>query len=391
MDKKQQKKEELIKKANQAWLCLAQKIFLKNRLQETKPWGYFNLTPSRSQGRKVPLIYINTVGCFHKFKGGCTMCDLGYLNNRIRVSQKQIKNRFVRALDFAESNNKNYEHGIFNINACGSFFDQREVPLKIREYVLKRIASNKKRHKRTMFVTESRLEFINKELLEEVRSILGYDTEIKVGFGIESTNDIIREACVNKGLPKDYRDKLKLIKKYNIKRDAHVIFKPPFLTEKEAIGDVVNSVKELFRDNLSDFVVIMTMNLKPMTFLKKLEKEGLYKLPSIWSVIEIIKRLGPDACQHIFFNGFITDRGSSVKIVKGCDYCSPLLMPKILNFNRPNKKQWRELIKFSKSISCPCKIDWKKEMNRQNKTSIESRIISRLNLLSLKYLNKKVL
>jgi len=179
---------------------------------------------------------------------------------------------------------------------------------------------------------------------------------------MESTNKLIREACVNKDLTSDFLDRLMILRNNNIYITASVLLKPPFLTEKEAIEDTLNSVKELLDNNLVDHVNVMTMSSKPLTIVRKLEEMGLYKLPSIWSTIEVIKLLGPNYGDRLSFRGLIMgDTLDDTRSAHGCNECSNKIMPQLLKISKYTPKKWKEFIRLANSIDCKCKKEWKKE------------------------------
>ena len=353
-----------------------------------KLWGYMEI---ESCDEPITILsWLNTVGCAHTYKNGCTMC---HYNLRYKIRKIGIKKMMLACdelLSFLEMKNEVNEYGTFVIFPGGSFLDESEIPKEIREYILKRIAKNKKNYKKTLFRTDTRLEYVNEKNIIEIRKILGDDSIIKFGFGMESTNKLIREACVNKDLTSDFLDRLMILRNNNIYITASVLLKPPFLTEKEAIEDTLNSVKELLDNNLVDHVNVMTMSSKPLTIVRKLEEMGLYKLPSIWSTIEVIKLLGPNYGDRLSFRGLIMgDTLDDTRSAHGCNECSNKIMPQLLKISKYTPKKWKEFIRLANSIDCKCKKEWKKEINLKPKLNLQERIVHGIGTLVNEYrLNK---
>jgi len=376
--------EEVIRVADLAWQDIMKKIHKQRGQKTIKKWGYINIPVLYRPGRQMPLTHIPTRGCRSHLNGGCTMCDYGHLDNLTETEQKK---QAILALNHIEKSNLKYpELYLFNLTSIGSFFDVGEIQISLRKYIFERIADNRSKSKYIWFITESRLEYINEENVKEMINILGEDINIEIGFGFESSNKLIQEGCINKRFPENYKDKIRLLKSYNIILDCHIIIKPPFLTEMEAIDDTVKSTRYIFDNDLADLAIVMAMNEKPLTLVGKLISKGKYELPSIWSVVEIIKRLGPDICSETRFFGFITNN-AEVKTVKGCNECSDKIMPTILNFTG-DVKEFHDIIKTADSIDCKCKREWKQKIKFKPKSTLAERIATGIDELAKEYLNK---
>jgi hypothetical protein len=183
-----------------------------------------------------------------------------------------------------------------------------------------------------------------------------------------------------------------LLNKFNVIKSAHLILKPPFLTEKEAIEDIIFSIKKIFLDRLGDEIVVMIMNLRPYTLTWEMNKIGYYELPSIWSVIEIIKKIGPDLCKKIHFNGIVVSNNNynNIKIVRHCKDCGGILLPKLIKFKRPNSDMWKDLIDTADRINCKCKKEWRSSINQKEQLPLEHRIVYFLEKMTKKYLNSSI-
>ena len=374
--------KEVIRVAGLAWQDIMKNIHKQRGQKIIRKWGYINLPVLYTPGRQMPLTHIPTRGCRSHMNGGCTMCDYGHLDDLTETEQKK---QTILALDHVEKSNLEYpESHIFNLTPIGSFFDVGEIPIHLRKYIFERIAENKS--KDIWFITESRLEYIDEENIEEMTDILGEDTNIEIGFGFESSNELIREGCINKRFPKNYKEKIRLMKSYNIVRDCHIIIKPPFLTEKEAIDDAVESTRYIFDNDLADLAIVMAMNEKPSTLVGKLISEDKYELPDIWSVIEIMRQLGPEICSETRFFGLVANN-TEVKTVKGCDECSGRIMPKVLNFTG-NVNEFHDIIKTADSIDCRCKREWKQKIKFKPRSTLAERVAAGIDELAKEYLDK---
>lgn len=267
------------------------------------------------------------------------------------------------------------------------FLTTQKLLRKLEKKIFQKIAERKNNFKLMEFITESRLEFINEEKLKEMRAIIGNDVDVEVGFGIESMNRLIREGVINKHLPDDYKEKIALLRKYNVKVAGHIIIKPPLLTEGEAIEDAVNGIREMFSNNLADIGIIMTMNKKPATLIGKLIEEGKYKLPSIWTTVEIMKRIGPELALKCGFFGFSVADEKNVEITNGCNQCRDEIFERLINYS-PNNDAYNNLMQAADKMDCPCKRNWQKEVVAKPKSTLVQRIAGELDLLIKEYLGR---
>ncbi|MCX6779168.1 MAG: hypothetical protein NTU97_02975, partial [Candidatus Magasanikbacteria bacterium] len=204
----------------------------------------------------------------------------------------------------------------------------------------------------------------------------------------ESLNPLIREGAVNKHLPKDYQDKIALLRKYRMRVAGHLQIKPPFVTERETVEDVIASARELYGKGLVDRIIIMTMNSRPSTLVGKLEQEGKYELPSHWSVVEIMRQLGKGLCHETRFYGFVV-MDPKIKVVKGCEECDDVIMPLILDFSGSGD-EYDRIMAAADSLNCPCKREWQQKMDPANQpsTTLPERIAKGLDDLGREYLGK---
>lgn len=354
-------------------------------INSNRMWGYFE---TRLPNNAIATIgWLKTIGCSHTLSGGCSMCAYSVRKNGQKLENKKMSKAIDDLLSYLEFKNKGQKQGTFNISTGGSFFDDQELSENFRMKIYKRIAKNRKKHRNILFRTETRLEFISEEKLREMRKILKNNVEIIIGFGIESTNLLIREACINKNLPVNYINKIKLLKKFNVKTNVPIILKPPFLSEKEAINDAVKSVKDILKAGTADYANVMTMNSRPGTLVRLLEEEGRYQLPKIWSTIEVIKLLGFNIVKKMSFPGFSVGAGKKqIRTVKGCKECNKVIMPIILQFNKPTKDRWNYLLKASRNINCSCEKEWIKLINKKEKYNLRKRIFLELDYISTKFL-----
>ncbi|MFH7881068.1 MAG: hypothetical protein QXI09_03640, partial [Candidatus Aenigmatarchaeota archaeon] len=147
---------------------------------------------------------------------------------------------------------------------------------------------------------ESRAEYINEESLRRLAEAVEDPSKLSIGIGLESSNDLIRELCINKCLSiKLFIRSLKLLKKYNISSTVYVTIGKPFIDDRTNIVDTVESIKFAFQYG-ADRVVLLRIGIQPYTLLYWLYKHGLYKPIEVWAIVEVLKRLPPELRKNVF-------------------------------------------------------------------------------------------
>jgi hypothetical protein len=217
-------------------------------------------------------IILRTKGCYWD---RCLMC--GYLRDADRrVEIENLKNQ----RDFALSR-YDMDFGILKIFTSGSFFDEREIPEKFREYVYENMLNSGFRK----LIVESRPEFIKKEKISFPSNLT-----LEVGIGLETANDFIREYCINKGFKfENYVNAVSVLKEEKAGVKTYLLLKPPFLSEREAIEDMIDSARAIA--DYTDVVSLNLMNIPSGTYLERLWKWKLYRPPWLWSAVKVLKEI----------------------------------------------------------------------------------------------------
>lgn len=79
------------------------------------------------------------------------------------------------------------------------------------------------------------------------------------------------------------------MKKFNICSLAYVLLKPPFLTEKEAIDEAINSIKKATAIGF-ERISLEPMSVHRFTVVDALSLANNYRVPWFWSVIEVVEK-----------------------------------------------------------------------------------------------------
>jgi len=337
-------------------------------LRAARPWpsaeysegGYFRI-PINIGGKlhNMPLGFVGTKGCNWARSGGCTMCDYGGFNGT--VPDEILVQQTVGLLDQWPDETE------INLSALGSFFDDKELSLAARRGILAEVA---KRPNIELIGVESRAGDVNAAKIKEARSHLGVHRCLEVGMGLESVNDFVRNVCINKGLSrKTFERAVKTIQDCGAQAVGHVLLKPPFLTEEEAINDAIATIEYLDALGVRR-IVLMVCNVKDGTLVGELYKQGLYRPPWLWSVLRTALNVSSSAQNKLLIYGF--DCGiPMVDIGRNCKKCSE----KIINLMRKFSGTGEEIyLQDANCINCDCKSGWNDVCGDKSQKDIIGRI-----------------
>lgn len=303
---------------------------------------------------------------WYKCGGGCTMCNYSHRSgisaeNVIRTYEDDILNSISNI-------GKHYDKLKLYIN--GSFFNEHELSAEVATCFLKRI---KNVFGIEQVCVETRPEYINCEKMLHYIS----ETQLKfeVCFGIESTNDEIRNKCLHKNL-----NYLSFINVYHSICElcdvkVYLLVKPPFISERESIEDVVNSVYDLLNEGITS-ISYTPIAIQKNTLLEFLLQENVYRPVWLWSLIEINSRLSSVHAQYpqIHLSG-LDFYPEPLYLFYNCENCTKTLL-NILK-EKPNLT-WADI---PQELLCSCYDEWKAEIEKNSLYTIDQGIEIAQNLL----------
>lgn len=296
---------------------------------------FYNKEKVQGKEAKALSIILPTVGCRWR---RCNMCS--YFEDSPNDSNINIFNIFIE--EFKSAYNKEIKK--VKLFTSGSFLDPREVNSDCAKKIISFLSENGINE----VTLESRPEYVQEDYLKEI--IGKNEIQIEVAIGLESSNNRILENSINKGFTfEDFLSASRVLKKLNIKNKAYLMIKPPFINEKEAIHDAIESAKAI--EYIVDVISFNPMTIHKNTLVEYLWNKGEYSPPWGWSILEILKetsKLRPDIICHPV--AFGRSRGP-----KNCKICNREVEKRILEFSL-NKDP--SLLEYD----CPCKKEWEKEI-----------------------------
>ncbi len=303
----------------------------------------------------VGTIYLKNNCSWMSNSYGCTMCN--YSCREHVVANDVIKEH----LDEIIGQISIYKLKHIKIYMNGSFFCDQELDFHNRYLLLSRL---QQQCNVNSFTVESRFDCIDKKKLYDLVQSLP-QIKLDIALGLESTNDKILKYAINKGtsfsqFKKVYREIKDIV---NIK--VYLLFKPPFLTELEAIEDMVSSIRDLINIGVSR-ITITPLSVQNQTLTKFLLEEHLYRPLWLWSIIELntrIKRMNLKNT-NIKIAGF-QHLPVPVSTPFNCEKCSDFYSNKINSFKLFD---WDDV-----GEKCDCYNEWLSEINKEERKTIEER------------------
>lgn len=312
-----------------------------------------NTILSSSQEGKAIVFIIPTKGCYwaRSATGGCTVC--GYINDSLDHKPVNILEEFTSVWKRKFRKDQNITAvKIFN---SGSFLDSTEMPWEDGAGIIEYIVSHESISEISI---ESRPEFILKhpDRLDQIKK-LTTNIRFGIGIGLESTNEYIRNVCINKKISlSDYTSSVKNLDARSIFTKTYVLLKPPFISEIEAINDSKKTIIDAVKAG-SKMISLNPCNVHSGTLAEWMWKRNMYRPPWLWSVIEVLK-----SAQNLQNNAVVQCEPVGAGKIRGpsnCKKCNDIILSEIAIASR--KQDFSSL----EMLECECKEKWRNELLKE--------------------------
>ncbi|KXS43637.1 MAG: Fe-S oxidoreductase [Methanolobus sp. T82-4] len=294
-------------------------------------------------GQKIDTLTIifRTSGCWWGKAGGCTMCGYVYDSAQTPPSDTDLLKQLENAMEKASG----FENFMVKIFTSGSFLDIREIPLLVRHSILSALEKDDRVSK---VLAETRPEFVSEEAVKDCRKYLG-GKAFEVAMGLETSSDLIRRESINKGFKFDDFERAAVIARENgATVKTYLMLKPLFLSEKQALEDIVKSVRDAAP--FSDTFSINLCNIQNGTYVERLWQKGQYRPPWLWSIVEILKKTKSEFPDMVISSDPVG--AGSKRGPHNCKQCSRDVADLIRQFSLSQD------ISFLEVPDCECKDLW---------------------------------
>ncbi|MDV0446077.1 hypothetical protein MmiAt1_16890 [Methanimicrococcus sp. At1] len=332
---------------NQSVLEIRERQRIKSKPYDEPAAFWISKDNLRGDVIDVLTIIFQTSGCYWGKQGGCTMCGYVYDSSTGEPAESDIMAQLDKALEQAER--RKLERFMVKIFTSGSFLDKREISADLRKEILSRLAGDERI---AAVLAETRPEFVTEESAADCLAVMG-GKPLEFAYGLETTSDRIRRESINKGFSfAHFKRAAEIAKQNGIFTKAYLMLKPPFLSEKEAMDDILNSIDEVAP--YAETVSINLCNVQNGTFVEKLWENKEFRPPWLWSIVNILKEAKtkhPDLYLMSDPVGAGAKRGP-----RNCKICSRDVADMIREFSITQD------VKTLEKIDCGCKLLWEKEL-----------------------------
>ncbi|HLY77219.1 MAG TPA: radical SAM protein, partial [Thermoplasmata archaeon] len=177
------------------------------------------------------VLILRTRGCYWADLKGCSMC--GYAKDTLgrSATPDELDQQLGAALRMYRG------EPYVKIYTSGSFLDDREVDAGSRQRLVEGFAGKARR-----LLFETLPEFATPAVLRPLQ--VAFPGELEVALGLESTQPEVLLRYVNKNSPPEaYLEAADRVRSLGLRAKGYLLLKPPYLTEREAVEDVVTSVR----------------------------------------------------------------------------------------------------------------------------------------------------
>jgi len=270
------------------------------------------------------------------------MCS--YRNVRLdTLHERDLTEQLLAQMSWVRDHFRIEEIECVKIYTSGSFFDPAEVPLPARNAFGTLV-------KGKIVIAETRPEFVIPESIASFEEIVddgSHDIPLYIAIGLETSDDRIREKCINKGFSwEDFLRASKAARSAGAGVKAYLLLKPLFLTERESIEDTISSLGAL--RGISDMISLNPCSVQRGTELEYYWKRREYRPPYLWSVLSILSR----AREHVVCDPL---EGGRERGAHNCGLCDRSILQGIRDYSLSGDK---ELIRGLLEMDCACREEW---------------------------------
>ncbi len=300
------------------------------------------------------VISIKSTGCeWCKDGGGCIMCG----HFAAATGKQTSVNGVIKEIKKLERCTKDIILCIYN---GGSILNPNELSFFKLSQLLRAVSTI---NCVKQLVLETRPEYVSTSIISETNSFLRSDQELVLGIGLEIKNDLIRSLCINKGYT--YQNFLEKTAPFRSMIRGYIFFGSPFLSELEIISDCFSTIVEADTLNLNE-IYLEVATIQQNTPLARLWENDFYELPSLWSLVMLLKILPKKIKPYISpFTYFPMPKYAPTT----CSKCSNLIFERIDLYNRTKNDAVFD------DVNCQYLDSWFDKVNTIDNEFLENRVV----------------
>ena len=291
-------------------------------------------------------VILRTRGCQWWWKSGCTFC--GYFNDvRDDVTSLNLHAQWLAAKDQLND----FEGcDMVKVYTSGTFFEDEENPVDWQETVLTETAAMGKH-----LIVEAQAHLCDEE---KIAWVAEKHPGCTVAIGLEAYDDEVLKFHCNKGFRiKTWKKAVNTIQSHGLRAKSYLLFKPPFMSEGDALNHMTKWIREIVPD--SDEISVNPMNIQRRTIVDRIFRHREYRPPWLWSLVQMIRNVHPD----INPDGEAQTRlivhptaAGSIRGAHNCGQCDKEVAAAIERYSVSGS-----LLEFD-GLSCECETQWATEI-----------------------------
>ncbi len=289
-------------------------------------------------------VIFRTRGCVWWWKSGCTFC--GYFNDvRDDVTSEDLFAQWEEAkrrLDDFEG------CSMVKVYTSGTFFEDRENPPEWQDAILKET------HERGLhLVVEAQAQMCTPE---KIAWVAERHPGCTVAIGLEAYDDTVLRFHVNKGFStKQWHRSVEMLKDNGLRVKTYLIFKPPFMSEGDALRLTTKWAIEVAPH--SDDISVNPMNIQRRTVVDRLYRNREYRPPWLWSLVDMLENTHADTVGAGVRMIVHPTAGGKLRGAHNCGKCDEDVVAAIERFSVS-----ADLREFE-DLDCECKAVWEVEID----------------------------
>lgn len=284
-------------------------------------------------------VVLRTRGCTWDYQHSCTMC--GYFVDVLpkKLTAANLVEQWRRA-----DATRNGET-LAKIYTGGNFLDDHEVFPEAREAILRSAAPRYRK-----VTVETRPEYITRERVGPLVELLAeHDSKLELAIGLESSSDVVCEQAINKGYGFDaFVQGSRVAHEAGALVKAYLLLKPPFLTEDEAVEDMVSSIRDAAPH--ADTLSVNPTNVQSFTLVDRMFRRREYRPPWLWSVVEVLRRGKPLAGAKILKSDPVG--GGTPRGAHNCGACDASILSLLERYNAAQDVAFMDR---ADEVACGCR------------------------------------